>query len=86
AKVHRLHYAPLIDLLRDASGDRDADEVALLTAVFPALTLVHHDRLDRVGQALSWHRALATDNWWHVRGRRDVRASDRLELDVDHVA
>lgn len=86
AKVHRLHYAMLIDLLHNATGDRDADEVALLTDVFPALTLIHHDRLDRVGQALSWHRALATDNWWHVRGRRDVRAVDRLDLDVDHVA
>lgn len=86
AKVHRLQYAALLALLRDATGDRDADEVSLLTSVFPSLTLVHHDRRDRVGQALSWHRALATDNWWHVRGVRDVRPDDGVTLDVDQVA
>lgn len=86
AKVHRLQYGALLDLLRAATGDPDADEISLLTSVFPALTLVHHDRVDRVGQALSWHRALATDNWWHVRDTRDVRAEEGLVLDVGHVA
>jgi hypothetical protein len=41
ARLHRLQYAGLLDLLRDATGDRDADEISLLTRVFPALTLVH---------------------------------------------
>jgi len=86
AKLHRLQYAGMLELLRDATGDRDADELSLLTRVFPGLTLVHHDRLDRTGQALSWHRALATDNWWHVRGLRDVRAEDDLALDVDRAS
>jgi GT2 family glycosyltransferase/LPS sulfotransferase NodH len=85
AKLHRLQYASLLDLLRDATGDQDGDEISLLTSVFPGLTLVHHDRLDRLGQALSWHRALATDNWWHVRGLRDIRAEDDLVLDIDRV-
>src|SRR5690349_415976 len=78
AKIHRLNYAAMLDLLRQATGEPDADEIALLTSVFPNLTLVHHDRVDRVGQALSWHRALLTDNWWHVHGRRDIRAEDDL--------
>lgn len=86
AKVHRLNYAAMLDLLRDATGEHDADEVDLLTGVFPNLVLVHHDRADRVGQALSWHRALATDNWWHVPGRRDIRAEGDVRLDVDRVA
>ena len=71
AKLHRLQYAGLLDLLRDATGDRDADEISLLTRVFPALTLVHHDRLD--GRSFS-----LIDCWVHpgfaceARGLRDL--------------
>ncbi|WP_186525945.1 Stf0 family sulfotransferase [Leekyejoonella antrihumi] len=86
AKVHRMQFGAMLDVLREVTGDKDADEVTLLAGVFPALTLIHHRRIDRVGQALSWYRALATDNWWHVAGMRDVRGEDGITLDVDRVA
>ena len=73
AKVHRMQWQAFLSLLRAAVGDPDADELDAITTVFPDLVLVHHDRQDRTGQALSWYRALATDNWWHVDGVRDIR-------------
>jgi LPS sulfotransferase NodH/GT2 family glycosyltransferase len=66
AKVHRMHIGELLALVRDVTGDRQSVDAAVLAAAFPGLTLVHHDRLDRLGQALSWYRALATGRWWQV--------------------
>ena len=85
AKVHRMQWQAFLSLLRAAVGDPDADELDAITTVFPDLVLVHHDRQDRTGQALSWYRALATDNWWHVDGVRDIRAEADLALDAARV-
>jgi LPS sulfotransferase NodH/glycosyltransferase involved in cell wall biosynthesis len=85
AKVHSVQLADMIKVLRDATGS-DLPVAALVKAVFPGLRLVWHERVDRVGQALSWYRALATDNWWHVEGEADVRPDGDLDLDVATVA
>jgi LPS sulfotransferase NodH len=85
AKVHSVQFADMIKLLREVTGS-DLPAPELVKGVFPGLRILSHQRVDRVGQALSWYRALATDNWWHVEGEADVRPDGDIQLDVAAVA
>jgi LPS sulfotransferase NodH len=85
AKVHGIQMPALLALLQEATGS-DLEAAELLPTVFPDLRLVGLERVDRTGRALSWYRALATDNWWHIEGANDRHEEDGLTLDPVAVA
>jgi LPS sulfotransferase NodH len=69
AKVHWGQYNP-------AFGDRDPREL------FPALRLVYIHRGDRLRQAISWVRALQSEEW---RARGGAPAEERATFDTEEI-
>jgi LPS sulfotransferase NodH/GT2 family glycosyltransferase len=100
AKVHWMQFDGLVRLLREAAGGGHGDgaraglthqsggiSVAeLLSRAFPGLSVVWLQRADQVGQAISWYRALKTDEWWRVKGQRTGPPVSGLALSVRRVA
>ena len=86
AKVHWLQFPELIHMLQSSAGDHNQPAVELLSRTFPSLSVVWLQRLDRVGQAISWYRALATGTWWQMKGERGTSQVPRISLDVRQVA
>jgi LPS sulfotransferase NodH len=69
AKVHWGQYNP-------AFGDRDPREL------FPSLRLVSIRRVDRLRQAISWVRALQSEEW---RARGGAPAEERATFDAEEI-
>jgi hypothetical protein len=45
----------------------------LLSRTSPALSMTWVQRPDSLVHAISWYRAIAANNWWHIKGRGDAR-------------
>lgn len=69
-----------------AHRDDDVSVAELLSRAFPGLSVVWLQRADRVGQAISWYRAITTNNWWQVKGQRATGQLPGLFLDMRQVA
>lgn len=80
-KIQWMHVATLA---RDVSFAGASEDV--LAALFPGAAFVNIIRRDRRAQALSWFRAVATNEWWRFKdadnGRRPAPAP---ALDADAV-
>lgn len=63
AKIHRHHLEPLAHEAGTAGEPSDA-----LRLLFPGAKYVQLRRRDRRGQAISWYRAQASNEWWRIRG------------------
>lgn len=87
AKVHWMQFSGLVRLLREAAADgREVSVAELLSRAFPDLSVVWLQRDDQVGQAISWYRAITTNDWWQVKGQRATRQVPGLSLDPRQVA
>jgi LPS sulfotransferase NodH len=62
-KIHWHHVEPL-SMMRGGVGK----PWNILLQLFPTAKYVHLSRRDRRAQAISWHRAKATNQWWHIEG------------------
>jgi LPS sulfotransferase NodH len=62
-KIHWMHVSELAD---QACFAGDCDEI--LAHLFPGSRFVHVVRRDRRAQALSYYRALVTNEWWRIEG------------------
>jgi LPS sulfotransferase NodH len=74
AKVLWLHLPNLLVKLEAVQGRREMEERALLESTFPGLRLVWIRREDVVAQAVSFARAMQTDQWTALDPRRPDRA------------
>ena len=72
-KLHYEHFASLPARFRaDASiSELSCDE--LLCHLFPSARYIWLTRQNKVRQALSYHRALQTDEWWSIAGIESPR-------------
>jgi len=75
-KIQWMHVAPLARAL-----GREEDDV--LSSLLPGARYVHVVRRDRVAQALSWFRAIETNEWWRFRDS-PVPAAPELDVDAVH--
>jgi trehalose 2-sulfotransferase len=86
-KIQWMHVAVLAE---DVSFRGDPEDV--LDALFPDASFINIVREDRCGQALSWHRAELTGEWWRFEEdppasqparRLDTYAVRALEAEID---
>jgi len=72
-KLHWFQFELLLRRLRAlASSDGHVpwgDDAALLESYFGDVRWVHLERSDTLRQAVSWYRAIHTDEWWQVVGQ-----------------
>src|SRR5205807_2504806 len=57
----------------------------LITQFLPDVRYVHLTRADKVAQAISWHRALQTLDWWDLGRPRPARAGTDPQFDGDAI-
>lgn len=77
-KIQWMHVATLANET-GLAGDREG----VLESLFPGAAFVNIVRRNRRAQALSWYRAIATNQWWHIRG--DLRIRRRPALNMERV-
>jgi trehalose 2-sulfotransferase len=65
AKVHWYQMAWLIDQLKSASGTAEPAH-STISQIFPDIHYVYLNRTDTVRQAISWHRAIETNEWFRL--------------------
>jgi LPS sulfotransferase NodH len=86
AKVHWHQFEYLGRKLQAVHGDGQI--LDLLKATFPDLRYVFLTRRDKVRQAVSYYRAIATNIWWSVRAEsgadRDIPAPVFDYEQIDH--
>lgn len=72
-KLHWFQFELLLQRLRalpDPDGEfAGASDTALLQHFLGRVRWVHLERRDTVRQAVSWYRAIRTDEWWLVTGQ-----------------
>ena len=72
-KLHWFQFELLLRRLRAiAAPDAElasATDATLLAHFFGRVRWVHLERFDTVRQAVSWYRAIRTDEWWRVVGQ-----------------
>ena len=83
-KIQWMHVDPLARELGCPTGD-------VLASLLPDAKFVNIVRRDRRAQALSWFRAIATNQWWRLDGapqaqppRLDPVAVQNLEAHIEH--
>jgi LPS sulfotransferase NodH len=70
AKLHWFQFRLLVRRLRTLDGAAAArGEGALLQRHLGPVRWVRLERQDTVRQAVSWHRAIVTDQWWRLPGQ-----------------
>lgn len=77
----KIHWMHLDQLARDAKFSGNSADV--LAHLFPEARFIHIVRRDRRAQAISYFRALATNEWWRIEGlpNDQIRGSDpRLDV------
>jgi trehalose 2-sulfotransferase len=68
-KVHWFQFAMLLGRLRAThQGGDGVSDVALLERHFGNVRLVYLERTDTLRQAISWARAIRTNEWWSIEG------------------
>ena len=89
-KIHGHHIGPLA---RECG--MPSDSWTVLRELFPQARYVHLRRRDRRAQAISWYRAVITNEWWRIFGVEDWDLTGeepefdgeeirRLELELEH--
>jgi LPS sulfotransferase NodH len=84
-KVHWFQFAHLLRRLRTLNGNTSVSDRGLLEQHFGPFEMVHLERVDTLRQAISWHRALCTDQWWSVPGTVRRREEASVEFDFESV-
>lgn len=64
---------PWVEMMWANSVGGYRDVGAMFDCVFPGVKYIHLKRRDRIGQAVSWIRALETRQWRVWKGRRTAR-------------
>jgi LPS sulfotransferase NodH len=64
-KLHWYQMAWLIDQLKSASGTVESAH-STISQVFPDVRYVYLNRSDTIRQAISWHRAIETNEWFRL--------------------
>jgi LPS sulfotransferase NodH len=75
-KIQWMHVAPLARELGSPGGD-------VLSRLLPGAKFVNVVRRDRLAQALSWFRAIETNEWWRF-DNAPAAAAPALDLDAVH--
>jgi len=65
----KVHWIQLQTLIRESGFPGRCDGV--LEHLFPGAKYIHLKRRDRRAQAISYFRALATNEWWRIEGVRN---------------
>ncbi|HEV3271770.1 MAG TPA: Stf0 family sulfotransferase [Candidatus Methylacidiphilales bacterium] len=65
-KIHGHHVEPLARECGEAGGPW-----RVLRRLFPDAKYIHLRRHDRRAQAISWYRAVVTNEWWRIPGVKD---------------
>jgi trehalose 2-sulfotransferase len=71
-KIHAHHVEPLA---RESNWVGEPWQV--LRQLFPSAKYIHLRRRNRRAQAISWYRALVTNQWWYIRGVEDWNLTGR---------
>lgn len=74
-KIHGHHVEPLA---RECGVAGEPWQV--LRQLFPGAKYIHLGRRDRRAQAISWYRALVTNEWWRIAGVKDLKLTGRQPL------
>jgi LPS sulfotransferase NodH len=83
----KLHWSQLRHLATVVGSGIDDTETAFdwLAQEFAPLTVIRLSRVDKLRQALSYHRALSDQQWWRLAGddarKRPFRAPDPEQVD-----
>ena len=85
-KLHWFQFELLLRRLRalrvSEGGPNVSDDAALLGRYFGSVRWVHLERSDTLRQAVSWYRAIHTDEWWRVVGEPDPGRSVEYDFEA----
>jgi len=71
-KIHGHHVMPLAQECK-----RDGEPWQVLRQLFPTAKYIYLSRRDRRAQAISWYRAVITNEWWRIPGVDDLDLTGR---------
>ncbi len=81
AKLHWFQLEHLTRRLRELDGVWTGGDGRLLRAYFGEFRVVYLERRNTLRQAISWHRAICTDDWWQLAGT--VPAQQRVDYNFE---
>jgi LPS sulfotransferase NodH len=85
-KLHWFQFELLLRRLRALELPEEepygGDDAALLGRYFGSVRWVHLERSDTLRQAVSWYRAIHTDEWWRLVGEPDPGASVEYDFEA----